>query len=221
MLATVFATLLLGSQAPPKPNHTFVFFKAGTNKEAMTQAQRDEAMAGHLGNLTRLWKEGLSPAAGPFGDNTPLRGIVVLKGDQGDAKKHFENDPFVKSNRLVVEAHPWFLPSNPFAKVEETAGMHEYGVALLFKGPKRGEKDSEETARLGLAHMAHLTSLIKKGTVAAAGPFLDDGELRGIVFIRDAGEESAHIALKEDPAVAAGWLRVEYHPLWMAKGIFK
>jgi hypothetical protein len=50
---------------------------------------------------------------------------------------------------------------------------------------------------------------------------LDDGDLRGIVFFYAADEKAALEALAKDPAVEAGWLRNEYHPLWMAKGILK
>ncbi|MCB8932880.1 MAG: YciI family protein [Fimbriimonadaceae bacterium] len=221
MLASLFAVVVLGLQTPPKPNYTFVFFKSGTNKEVLTKEQREEAMTGHLGNLTRLWKEGISPAAGPFGDNTALRGIVVLKGDQGDAKQHFANDPFVKMDKLVVDAHPWFLPDDPFAKVGEDAEMKEYGVVLMYRGPKRGDPATEAAQRLASGHMSHLTALAKDGKVAAAGPFLDDGDLRGIVFFHTADERAALEALAKDPAVEAGWLRIEYHPLWMAKGILK
>ena len=226
MLAAL--TLLLAlAQTPapvqrPAPTHTFVFLKSGPNKDPVLRSEAESGMTGHLANLTRLWKEGLSPAAGPFGDRTDYRGIVVLKGDHKElATTHFASDPFIKSGRMVAVGHPWIVEGNPFAEVKEDAEMASYGVVLLLRGPKRGDPVSDEAKKLAAGHGVFLKALDDAGRLGVAGPFLDDGEVRGIIVFRDSDEPSIRKAMEADPAVEAGWLKVEYHPLWMAKGIFK
>lgn len=205
----------------PAPTHTFVFLKSGPNKEPVMRSEAEKGMTGHLANLTRLWKEGLSPAAGPFGDRTDYRGIVVLKGDHKDVAKHFATDPFIQSGRMIAVGHPWILEGNPFAEVKEDAEMASYGAVLLVRGPNRGDPASEEAQKLVAGHLQFLKALGDAGRVGVAGPFLDDGDVRGMVIFRDSDEPSIRKAMDADPAVSAGWLKVEYHPLWMAKGIFK
>ena len=58
-------------------------------------------------------------------------------------------------------------------------GMHEYVMALLKAGPNR-DKSKEEVAELQKGHMANIKCLANEGLFVLAGPFLDDGDLRGI-----------------------------------------
>src|SRR5437773_1580981 len=57
-------------------------------------------------------------------------------------------------------------------------GMKNYVVAFLKKGPNRGQ-DSATAAQLQKAHLDNIESLVNMGKLVVAGPFTDDGELRG------------------------------------------
>lgn len=90
-------------------------------------------------------------------------------------------------------------------------GMRRYVMAFLKRGPNRPE-DPEQAAALQRAHMANIVRLAEEGVLVMAGPFLDNGELRGIyVFAVDTLEE-AEALTATDPAVQAGSLVMELHP---------
>lgn len=93
-------------------------------------------------------------------------------------------------------------------------------LILLRKGPSWTPGESPELAELQKGHLAHLTSLGKSGHAALAGPVEDraDGTLHGIIIMRAASFEEAVALESADPAVKAGRLRVEAHPLWLMKG---
>ena len=52
-----------------------------------------------------------------------------------------------------------------------------------------------------------------------AGPFTDDGDLRGLFVFRTGTLEEAKAMAEQDPAVKAGRLRLEWHPWFAAKNI--
>ena len=90
-------------------------------------------------------------------------------------------------------------------------GMRTYVIALLKAGPNR-ERDRDEAIALQRAHLANIRRLSEEGKIALAGPFMDDGTLRGI-FIFDVRtvEEAAELT-QSDPAIQAGQLEMELHP---------
>ncbi len=95
--------------------------------------------------------------------------------------------------------------------------MKQYWMVFLKKGPIR-DQDSVTAAKIQEGHMANIGRLAALGKILVAGPFGDDGDLRGI-FIMDCKDEAEVRELcSTDPAVKAGRLAVEIHPWWTAKG---
>ncbi len=90
-------------------------------------------------------------------------------------------------------------------------GMRSYVIAFLRAGPKR-PKDAKEAARIQGAHLANIQRLANEGKLALAGPFLDDGPLRGLFVFNVASLEEAERIAAGDPAVQAGLLTLELHP---------
>ena len=65
----------------------------------------------HLANINRLAETKKLVVAGPFGDNTDLRGVFVFRvASLEEAKALAETDPAVQAGRLVIEMHPWQVP---------------------------------------------------------------------------------------------------------------
>jgi uncharacterized protein len=93
-------------------------------------------------------------------------------------------------------------------------GMRVYVMALLKAGPNRNQPP-EEARRLQAAHMANINRLAKQGQLVLAGPFEDDGELRGIYIFDVRTVAEAEALTKTDPAIQAGSLVMELHP-WYA-----
>ena len=90
-------------------------------------------------------------------------------------------------------------------------GMRTYVIALLKAGPNR-ERDRDEAIALQRAHLANIRRLSEEGKIALAGPFMDDGLLRGIyIFDVRTVEEAAELT-QSDPAIQAGQLEMELHP---------
>jgi uncharacterized protein YciI len=95
--------------------------------------------------------------------------------------------------------------------------MKQYIMCFLKAGPNRNQsKEEAETIQAG--HLAHLNALAETGKISLAGPFGDDGQLRGIVIYNVGTMEEAKQLAAEDPAVKAGRLEAEFHPWWGAKG---
>jgi uncharacterized protein YciI len=90
-------------------------------------------------------------------------------------------------------------------------GMKTYVMAFLKAGPNRGQ-DSTAAAELQRAHMANITRLAEEGKLVLAGPFADDGELRGIYIFNVSSVEEARRLTETDPAIQAGRLVMELHP---------
>lgn len=99
-------------------------------------------------------------------------------------------------------------------------GMRKYILAYLKAGPNRNQ-DSVETARLQKAHMENIGRMAQEGKLALAGPFLDDGEVRGIyVFAVETMEEARELT-NSDPAIQAGRLEMELHPWYGSAALMK
>lgn len=90
-------------------------------------------------------------------------------------------------------------------------GMHRYVIAFLKAGPNRGQSE-EEAQALQQAHMANIERMANEGTLVLAGPFLDDGPLRGIYVFKVDTVEEARALTATDPAIQAGRLEMELHP---------
>jgi uncharacterized protein YciI len=100
---------------------------------------------------------------------------------------------------------------------EEKYEMKQYWMVFLKKGSHR-DHDSITTARIQEGHIANINRLADEGKILVAGPFGDDGDLRGI-FIMDCKDEDEVRGLCEsDPAVKTGRLAFEIHPWWTARG---
>ncbi|GAB2542779.1 YciI family protein [Rufibacter soli] len=109
--------------------------------------------------------------------------------------------------------------TKPAATVQEPQDgqMKTYYMAFLKKGPNRSH-DSLTAANIQAAHMAHINKMAADGKLTMAGPFLDDGDLRGIFIFNVKTMEEAKALTEADPAVKAGRLIMELHPWFSQKG---
>jgi uncharacterized protein YciI len=114
---------------------------------------------------------------------------------------------------LFISSFTFSQEKNEFEKKYE---MKTYYMVFLKKGPNRNQ-DSTTTAKLQEQHMAHLTKMAETGKMDLAGPFTDNGEIRGICVYNVATKEEAEKLANEDPIVKAGRLIVEIHPWYAAK----
>ncbi len=90
-------------------------------------------------------------------------------------------------------------------------GMKKYVIAFLKRGPNR-EQDSATAADLQKKHLENIMRMANQGTLIVAGPFLDDGDVRGIYIFNVKTIEEAKALTETDPAIKAGRLEMELHP---------
>jgi uncharacterized protein YciI len=95
--------------------------------------------------------------------------------------------------------------------------MKQYFVVFLKKGPKR-DQDSATAAKIQEAHLKHLKAMSDAGKMDIAGPFGDDGDIRGICIYNVATAEEAKKLAEADPVVMSGRLIVEVHPFYGMPG---
>lgn len=89
-------------------------------------------------------------------------------------------------------------------------GMKTYVMAFLKKGPNRNH-DEATASQLQRAHMDNINRLAKEGKLIVAGPFLEDGDVRGIYIFNVTTIEEAAKLTATDPAIQAGRLTMELH----------
>lgn len=92
--------------------------------------------------------------------------------------------------------------------------MRTYYLAILRRGPRWTAERTEESARVGQAHMAHIEKMAKSGALLIAGPFEHGPEVgagvpAGIFLFDVAGRAEAVKLAESDPGVQAGRFTVE------------
>ena len=128
------------------------------------------------------------------------------------------SDPAVKAGLMTPELHPWwsddvFKKPSPPLKME-TLQLTTVYLGFLRKGPNRkdGDDQNPEIQELQKAHLANIQRLAKLGKLIVAGPFGDNGDLRGIFVFRVASLQEAQELCATDPMVKINRLKVELHP---------
>lgn len=85
-----------------------VIYLAGETRDQDSTTSAN-IQSGHLGHIDRMGKEGFLSIAGPFGDNTDMRGILIFNvPDLDKIHELMKQDPAVKAGRLTYEVHPWW-----------------------------------------------------------------------------------------------------------------
>ena len=98
----------LGADDYGMKNYVMAFLKVGPTRDqdSTTAAQIQRA---HLNNINRLVAEKKMIVAGPFLDDTDIRGIFIFNvATIEEAEALTLTDPAVKSGRLIMELHPWY-----------------------------------------------------------------------------------------------------------------
>lgn len=111
----------------------------------------------------------------------------------------------------TLAQHPTFDKQLADSLGADGLGMKKYVMAFLKRGPNRNQ-DSATAAQLQAAHMKNIGRMADMGKLILAGPFMDNGEVRGIYVFNVATVEEARELTASDPAIQAGRLVMELHP---------
>jgi len=195
--------------------------KKGPRWAETKEPERSQIFKQHLTNVLSLLDSGKAIIAGPFGDNTEIAGIYILRAPSAaEAKTWVDADPAVKAGLLVPEMHPWFS-EDIFKKAKSPLKMSTVYLAFLKRGPNRkdGDDKTPEIQELQKVHLANINRLAGMKKLIAAGPFGDDGDLRGIFVFRVSSLQEAQDLCATDPMVKIGRLVVELHPWEVPEGV--
>ena len=227
VLAGVFiAAPLSALSGTQEPKHRLVQFhmallKRGPKWEGTLAAERNRILQQHLANVLSMLDSGNAVIAGPMRDDTDLVGIFILRAQSAEeAKTWVDADPSVKSGLFSAEMHPWWS-EDIFKKANSPVKMSTVYLGFLKKGPNRKESDDQvpEIQELQKAHIANIQRLAKLGKLVVAGPFGDDGILRGIFVFRVGSLAEAQELCATDPMIKIDRLRVELHPWNVPEGV--
>lgn len=112
----------------------------------------------------------------------------------------------------VVQGDVIVFDSLRAAKVgADEYGMKQYVMAFLKRGPNR-DRPKEAADKLQRAHLDNIGKLAEAGKLVLAGPFLNDGEIRGIYVFDVKTVDEARALTETDPAIQAGSLEMELIP---------
>jgi len=118
---------------------------------------------------------------------------------------------------LIVSAVAAQTPSQTPQTPSIPKGLQQYFVGFLVKGEKWDQAPpKEEQQQLMQQHLAYIKSQADAGNYKVAGPFLDNGRIRGFVVIHAATAEEAAKIVDGDPMVKSGRMVGEIHPVMMA-----
>ncbi len=173
----------------------------------------------HVGYVRSLLESGQAVIAGPLGDAGEIAGIYVLRAKSAEeAKAWIEKDPAVRAGHFVPEMHPWWsedVMKKPSSPIKLTTAY----LALLTRGAKWTPEKTPATEELQKAHLANIHRLADMKKLVVAGPFGDDGTLRGIFVFKVASIDEARALTETDPAVQAGRLAIDIHPWLVPEGV--
>lgn len=226
MVCCIVAAPLIHAQEKKEPPSKLVQFQIALLRKGpkWAEAQTPESqkiLHQHLVNVLSMLDSGKAVVAGPFGDDTDLGGIFILRASSTEeAKTWVDADPAVKAGLYVTEMHPWWS-EDIFKKRTLPLKMSTLYLAFLKKGPNRkeGDGDNPQVQELQKAHLANINRLAETKKLIAAGPFGDDGNFRGIFVFRVGSLQEAQDLCDTDPMIKIGRLAAELHPWQVPEGL--
>jgi uncharacterized protein YciI len=210
------------NQPNAKPaQYFFVLLNRPANAPQLSNEAGEKLQEDHMANIRKMTAEHKLVIAGPFMDDTELRGIFVFQADSAPQVQEWtDSDPAVKAGRLSAEVHgPWLIDPSTIHNPAEPPGFEQYTLVLM----KRGENwnpNAPEFIEVMKQDSAFFKRMTEQGNLATAGsfPFSDQGELRGVAIFRVGAEQTAKLT-QDDPTIRTGLLKTEIHPWGTGKGV--
>lgn len=228
--ALLFSLIVLAvsafAQAPARSSansaqYFFVLLNRPANAPQLSKEAGEKLQEEHMANIRKMAAEHKLVIAGPFLDDTVLRGIFVLQAESvAQAEAWADSDPAVKAGRLAPEVHgPWLVDASAIHEPAEPPAFEQYTLVLMKRGDK-WDPNAPGFMDVMKQHHAFVRLMTDQGNLAVAGPFPfgDQGELRGVAIFRVGPEQTAKLT-QDDPIVKAGLLKPEIHPWGTGKGV--
>jgi len=217
---SVFAQTQNQPNAKPA-QYFFVLLNRPADAPQLSKQAGDKLQEEHMANIHKMTAEHKLVIAGPFIDDTTMRGIFVFQADSAAQVTEWANsDPAIKAGRLSAEVHgPWLIEPSAIHDPAEPPGFEQYTLVLMKRGD-HWNPNAPEFMDVLKQHHGFVKRMTDQGNMAIAGPFpfSDQGELRGVAIFRVGAEQTAKLT-QDDPIVKAGLLKAEIHPWGTGKGV--
>jgi uncharacterized protein YciI len=210
------------NQPNAKPaQYFFVLLNRPAGAPQLSKEAGEKLQEEHMANIRKMTAEHKLVIAGPFMDDTVLRGIFVFQADSAAQVQEWANsDPAVKAGHLSAEVHgPWLIDPNTIHNPAEPPGFEQYTVVLMKRGDN-WNPNAPDFMDVMKQHSSFIKQMTDQGSLAIAGtfPFSDQGELQGVAIFRVGAEQTARLT-RDNPTVKAGLLKTEIHPWGTGKGV--
>ena len=192
--------------------------KRGPNWSAVGNSKSD-VHSRHVAYVQSLLESGKAVIAGAIKDDSDLAAVYIFRsGSADEAKTWAMEDPAVVAGHVVVEMHPWWA-EDVMKKTTTPQKFTTAYLAFLTRGPAWTPESTPATEEIQKNHLANIRHLADLKKLVVAGPFGDNGVLRGIFVFRVDSLAEARALSETDPAVKAGRLALDIHPWSVSEGI--
>ena len=193
--------------------------KRGPKWTTEPSRERAEMRQRHVAYLRSMLESNKLMIAGGIRDDNVLIEVHIFRTKSAEEATAWLNaDPAVAAGYLVPELHPWWSEDVMKSTTTPTKLTTAY-LAFLTRGDKWTPEKTPATEAIQKAHLENIKKLADMKKLVVAGPFGDNGRLRGIfVFKVDSIDEARSLAAT-DPAVQAGRLALQIHPWLVPEGI--
>lgn len=212
------------AEAKNEPAHKMVEFhmallKRGPKWTAVENAETKRLHQQHVDYVLSLIDSGKAIIAGPLTDGGDIDGVFVFRAKSAEeAKAWAEADPTVAAGFRIAEMHPWWS-EDIFGKATKPVKLTPMYLVFLTRGEKWTPEKTPATEEIQKGHMANINRLAEMKKLIAAGPFGDNGRLRGILVFRVGSLDEAKALTATDPAVQAGRLAMQIHQWMVPEGV--
>ncbi len=208
-----------------EPEHKLLEFQMALMKRGpkwSTDPQRDapEMQKKHHAYVKSLLESGKMMIAGAVKDDNELVAIYIFRTKSADeARAWLADDPSIIAEHLVPELHPWWSEDVMKKITSAPTKFTTAYLAFLTRGDKWTPEKTPATEAIQKAHLANIQKLADMKKLVVAGPFGDNGKLRGIFVFKVDSIDEARALAATDPAVQAGRLALQIHPWVVPEGI--
>ena len=224
LIAVLCAPVFAQEHEPEtKPGNKLIQFQMVLLKRGPTPMPRNwpapPLRRQHLAYVQSLLASGKAVIAGPLQDDPELVGVLIFRTQSADeARSLVMADPVVAAGHFIVETHPWWSMDVMKKPANFDATTTAY-LAILVRGEKWTPGQTPENEAIQKAHLANINRLAEMKKLVVAGPFGDDGTLRGIFVFKVNSIDEARELANTDPAVKAGRLALKIYPWIVPEGI--
>lgn len=210
------------SQSMPPNMFQFqvALMKRGPKWSAEPGRERAEMRRRHIAHLRSMLEANKLMIAGAIGEDNELVEVHIFRAKSAEeATAWLNEDPAVAAGYLVPELHPWWSEDVMKKPTTPPAQFTTAYLAFLTRGDKWTAERTPATEALQKGHMDNIQRLADMKKLVVAGPFGDNGKLRGLFVFKVNSIDEARSLAATDPAVQAGRLALQIHPWTVPEGI--